>query len=399
MDLLQELRQNRMGRFQLTTLAVALTLIIIDGFDVAIMSYAAPSIAREWGIQPVQLGLLLSSGLFGMAAGSIFLTPMADRYGRRKVALISLAVSFAGLTLSIFAVGPTTLLVCRIITGIGVGGMMANLIVLSSEYSSDKRRGTVIAVIAAGYPIGAALGGVVARPLIPEFGWRSIFVAASVISAILLVISLKKLPESVEYLVAKRPRNALQSINTLLTKMKVPPICELPILRDISQAEKGAISEILTKPIRFRSLSLWAGYACLVAAYYFVNTWTPQLIASTSDDDSLGVTVALIVNIGGIVGALLFGVFTIKFRIPKALTGLLIASAATYLLFGIAFDSGSMGTYIAFFLGLTTTGAVAGYYAYSPGLYSARARATGTGWTVGAGRLMSIVAPVLVGFL
>ncbi|HEY5881417.1 MAG TPA: MFS transporter [Nakamurella sp.] len=167
-----------MSRFQLVAIGIALALIILDGFDVAVMAYAAPALARDWHIDPVLLGFLLSGSLFGMAAGSIFLTPLADRIGRRNLTMLSLVIASIGMTLTVFSTGITDLLIYRIITGLGVGGMMANLIVLVSEYSSDKRRGSIIGVYAAGYPIGATIGGLVAAPLIPAMGWRSIFAVA-----------------------------------------------------------------------------------------------------------------------------------------------------------------------------------------------------------------------------
>ena len=136
-----DFRTAAMSRFQVMAVVIALVLIFIDGFDVAVMAYAAPSLSREWGIDPVMLGYLLSASLFGMAAGSIFLTPMADVIGRRKLTLASLVVISIGMTLSVFAPNEYVLLAWRVLTGLGVGGMMANLNVLVSEYSSDLRRG------------------------------------------------------------------------------------------------------------------------------------------------------------------------------------------------------------------------------------------------------------------
>src|SRR4249919_2487998 len=209
MDVLTQIRQSPMTRFQVMAVVIALTLILIDGFDVAVMAYAAPSLSRAWGLDPVTLGFLLSASLFGMAAGSIFLTPLADRIGRRKLALISLVIISIGMVLSVFAGDAVQLMAFRIITGIGVGGMMANLNVLVSEYSSDKRRGTIIGIYAAGYPIGATVGGLVAAPLIPVYGWHSVFIVGAALTVLMLAISWRFLPESLDYLLTRRPSGAL----------------------------------------------------------------------------------------------------------------------------------------------------------------------------------------------
>jgi benzoate transport len=398
MDLLVDIRRSPMTRFQVVTIAIALALIILDGIDVAVMAYAAPVLSREWGTEQVTLGLLLSGGLFGMAAGSIFLTPLADKIGRRALTIISLSIAGAGMCLSVFAVGPTDLLIYRIITGVGVGGMIANLIVLVSEYSSDKRRGSIIGVYAAGYPIGATLGGVIAAPLLPVFGWRSVFVVGATLTVLLLVVSIRLLPESLDFLLTRRPANALATTNAILTRMNRPVVAELPLV-DHPARPSGAAREILTKPIRFRTAMLWIGYACLVGAYYFVNTWTPKIIATASGNDSLGVTVGVIANAGGIIGCLVFGALTLRFAARRLLVIMLTLSALTYIAFGLMFQTISVAIAIALLLGILTTGAIAGFYAYTPEVYSTRVRATGMGWMIGVGRLMSIVAPILVGIL
>jgi benzoate transport len=398
MDVLTEFRRSPMTRFQLMAVVIALTLILIDGFDVAVMAYAAPSLSRVWGVDPVTLGFLLSASLFGMAAGSIFLTPLADKIGRRRLALVSLVIISIGMILSIFSANPAQLMTFRVITGLGVGGMMANLNVLVSEYSSDKRRGTIIGIYAAGYPIGATIGGLVAAPLIPQLGWHSVFVVGAVLTVLMLLVSWRWLPESLDYLVTRRPVDALPKVNGILAKMGHPAIAALPAVADVDKSQ-GAVAEIMSRPVRFRTLMLWIGYACLVAAYYFANTWIPKIVSSTSGDDSLGVTMGVIANAGGILGCFIFSALAIKFRSRPLLVGSLGAAAVAYLLFGAIFSNISVAIVVALFLGILTTAGIAGFYAVAPDVYTARARATGIGWMIGLGRLVSIVAPIVVGYL
>ncbi|MEU6263595.1 MFS transporter [Saccharopolyspora shandongensis] len=398
MDLLSEIRQSRMSRFQVVAVAIALTLIMIDGFDVAVMSYVAPVLSREWDIDPVTLGFLLSATLFGMAAGSIFLTPLGDRIGRRKLTIISVVVISIGMVLSVFSTGTTELMIYRILTGLGVGGMMANLNVLVAEYASDKWRGSIIGIYAAGYPIGATVGGLVAAPLIPAYGWQAVFGIGAAFTVLMLVVSLRFLPESLDYLLTRRPARAQERINAILTKIGKAPVEQLPPVA-LAGEEKGAIQEVLTRPVRFRTLMLWIGYACLVAAYYFANTWTPKIMATASGDDSLGVTTGVIANAGGIIGCFIFSALAVKYRSQLLLVATLTGAAAAYLLFGTVFSQVALALALALFLGILTTAGIAGFYAISPGIYTAQARATGVGWMIGLGRLVSIVAPILVGYL
>lgn len=398
MDVLEEIRQSRMSRFQVMAVSIALALIMIDGFDVAVMAYAAPTLSREWGIDAVMLGFLLSASLFGMAAGSILLTPLADRIGRRKLTIISLVIISIGMILSVFSGGPMELMVWRVLTGLGVGGMMANLNVLVAEYASDARRGSIIGIYAAGYPIGATIGGLVAGPFIPLYGWQALFAVGALLTVLMLALSWKFFPESLDYLLTRRPPKALERINSILIKIGKTPVSALPPVA-VTLEQKSAIGEVMTRPVRFRTLMLWIGYACLVAAYYFANTWTPKIMATASGSDSIGVTTGVIANAGGILGCFIFSALAVKFRSQLLLVATLVGAAVAYLIFGLVFQQVGVAMVLALFLGILTTAGIAGFYATSPGVYTARARATGVGWMIGLGRLVSIVAPILVGYL
>lgn len=398
MDILTQIRSSAMSRFQVMAVAIALTLIMIDGFDVAVMAYAAPALSREWSIDPVTLGFLLSASLFGMAAGSIFLTPLADKIGRRRLTLIALVVISIGMVLSVFSTGTYQLLAFRVLTGLGVGGMMANLNVLVSEYSSNKRRGSIMGIYTAGYPIGATIGGLVAAPMIPQYGWQAIFAVGAALTVIMLAVSWFLLPESLDFLVTRRPEGALAKVNRILGKIGHAPLDALPAA-EAAGHQQSAIREVLTNPVRFRTLMLWTGYACLVAAYYFANTWTPKIMATASGDDSIGVTVGLVANAGGILGCFVFSGLAIRFRSRPLLVAALVGSAAAYIVFSLVFSQIGLALVLALMLGMLTTAGIAGFYATSPDVYTARARATGVGWMIGLGRLVSIVAPIMVGYM
>ncbi|MEW1982490.1 MFS transporter [Citricoccus sp. NPDC079358] len=398
MDVLQDIRRSRMTRFQVVAVTVALVMILLDGFDVAAMAYAAPSLSAEWGTEPVMLGYLLSASLFGMAAGSIFITPIADVIGRRWLAVGSMFVIAVGMGLSALATDEFMLLVFRLLTGLGVGGMMANLNVFVSEYASDARRGSIIGIYAAGYPIGATIGGVVAEPLITVFGWQALFLAGGVLSALMFVIALLFLPESLDFLFARQPKGALGKANRILARMNRPPLTALPELPKTVESRSG-IAEIFHGKVRFRTFMLWIGYACLVAAYYFANTWTPQIIAGASGEEALGIRTGTLANLGGIIGCFIFSALALRFRSNRLLFGALAGAAGAYVLFGVVFSVIPVAMGTAVLLGILTTAGIAGFYAVAPGVYTARARATGIGWMIGIGRLVSIVAPILVGYL
>ncbi|MGP6175329.1 MFS transporter [Corynebacterium sp. A21] len=401
-QVLAEVRKGRMSKFQVIAVTIALLLVILDGFEVGIMAFAAPQIQEQLAISPEILGYVLSASLFGMAIGSIFLTPLADRMGRRPLTLAMLVLIVVGMALTLTAPSAGMLILWRVVTGLGIGGMMANLNALVAEYSSDARRTTAIAIYAAGYPIGATIAGFLARPLIPEFGWHSMFIAGTILAAAGLILAWALLPESLDYLFARRPANALNRVNRILGRMHLAPLNELPDLEPAANDApegKGGIREVIALPnLRF-TLALWVGYGLLVASYYFANTWIPTILTNVSGDAQLGITMGIGANLGGVLGCFVFAALAIRFSGRHLLFLTLFAAAGAYLLFGLIFSIVPLAIAVGFVLGVLTTGAIAGFYAVAPTLYSVRARATGIGWMIGLGRLVSVAAPIIVGYV
>ena len=401
-EVLAEVRQGRMSRFQIIAVSIALLLVVLDGFEVGIMAFAAPQIQEQMAISSDVLGYVLSASLFGMAIGSIFLTPLADRFGRRPLTLAMLTLIVIGMALTITAQSAGMLIVWRVLTGLGIGGMMANLNALVAEYSSDTRRTTAIAIYAAGYPIGATVAGIVAGPLIPMFGWRSIFIVGTILAVGALVAAWALLPESLDYLLGRRPANALNRTNRILDRMHLEPLADLPLedrAGSDSAESKGAIREVLTPPVLRLTIALWVGYGLLTASYYFANTWIPTILTNASGDPQLGNIMGIGANLGGVLGCFIFAGLATRFSGRTLLYLTLFAAAGAYLLFGLIFNIVPVAVVVGFLLGMLTTAAIAGFYAVAPTIYSVRARASGIGWMIGLGRLVSVIAPIIVGYI
>src|SRR3984893_16721124 len=205
------LRDGPMSSFQIMVVVITTALNMIDGFDVLAISFTAPLIAKEWGVPPQTLGILLSAGLAGMALGSLFLSPLADLFGRRAVLIASTVILSLGMLASAVAGNVWELAASRLLTGIGVGGVLASGNTLLSEYSSDRWRDLSISSMVVGYPAGAILGGSISAYLIVAFGWRSAFIFGGVCSTILLPVLLY-LPESIDFILARHPKDALARV-------------------------------------------------------------------------------------------------------------------------------------------------------------------------------------------
>jgi MFS family permease len=258
-DIRRTLDEGEMSRFQWVAVAVCVMLIMLDGFDVLVMAFTAAPISAEWKLSGAQLGLLFSAGLFGMAAGSLFLAPWADRFGRQPVILLCLVVISAGMLGSAATQSALQLGLLRAITGVGIGGMLASVGVITAEYSSNKWRSTSVALQATGYPIGATIGGSIAAVLLGIHGWRSVFVFGGLVTAAMIIVVLWRLPESVDFLIARQPANALRKLNALLKQMQRPELAQLPA-RPVHETTAARASGPWQVSMRLRRSSIPRGY-------------------------------------------------------------------------------------------------------------------------------------------
>ncbi len=388
-----------MSRFQVLVVALCVTLNMLGGFDVLVMAFTASEVSREWSLSGAGLGVLLSAGLVGMAGGSLFVAPRADRFGRRAIILICLGVITVCMLASALAQAPSHLTALRALTGIGIGGILASLNVITSEYSSRRWRSTAISLQATGFPIGATIGGAVAAFLIPSYGWRSAFLFGAIGSGIMIPVVIRSLPESLDFLLARRPPDALQRLNDLLRRMSRPGVSQLPEPHAVEPADRRPSSRLFRGPAARSTPLIWSAFFLLMFGFYFVASWTPKLLVAAGLSTSQGVTGGVLLNLGGIAGGSLFGFLALRLPLKRLACVYLGGSAASMLLFG-AFGADLEAAFpIALVMGAFLFGSMIGLYAATPILYPAATRATGMGWAIGSGRFGAILAPVSAGLL
>ena len=175
-----------MGRLQVVAVTLCILLLAVDGFDVLSISFAAPGIAAEWGIDRAALGLVLSMELIGMGVGALVVGNVADRIGRRPTILLSLVIVSLGMALAATASGVTLLSVYRFATGIGIGGILASVNAMAAEFSNQRSRNLSVSLMAAGYPMGVIVGGSIASLLLANFDWRSVFLFGAIFVVIVI---------------------------------------------------------------------------------------------------------------------------------------------------------------------------------------------------------------------
>ncbi|WP_275628447.1 MFS transporter [Pseudomonas sp. 273] len=397
-DLRAALDQGPMNRFQWTAIGICILLNMIDGFDVLVMAFTAASVSAEWGLNGAQVGLLLSAGLFGMAAGSLFIAPRADRFGRRPLILFCLLLCGTGMLLSAFAQSPTQLALLRGFTGLGIGGILASSNVIAAEYANRRWRPLAVSLQSTGYALGATFGGLLAVWLIGHWGWRSVFLAGGVVSLAAIPLVLAGLPESLDFLLARRPANALARVNALAARLDLGQLDELPAAR-VRGAGGVAALQLLAPALRRSTLLIWLLFFLAMFGFYFIMSWTPKLLTAAGLTAQQGITGGVLLSFGGIFGAALVGALSARVPLPRVLQGFMLVTAVLLVLFLGSASSLAAALGLGLLIGVFVNGCIAGLYALSPQVYPADVRATGVGWAIGVGRLGAILSPTVAGLL
>jgi len=400
-DIRETINHGPMRRFQVMAIVICIALNMLDGFDVLAMAFSAAHLTADWKLSGKELGLLLSAGLFGMAAGSLFLAPWADRFGRRPLILFCLVTIALGMLWSALTHGVAEMAASRAVTGIGIGGMLASINVITAEYASDKWRSTCISLQATGYPIGATIGGAIAAFLLMHYGWRSVFLFGALVTAAMIPVVLARLPESLDFLVARRPADALDKLNALLLRMEREPVSVLPapIAREHEAEGRGALRSLFAGRLAADTLMLWASFFLIMFSFYFVLSWTPKLLVAAGLSAQQGITGGVLLNVGGIVGGTVFGVMSARVSLKALLWTCFVLTAALMACFGMYVDTLSIAFPVAMGIGAGIFGCMAGLYAFAPILYPAANRTTGMGWSIGMGRFGAVLAPIAAGVL
>ncbi|NUL44204.1 MFS transporter [Cellulosimicrobium funkei] len=398
-----------MSGYQWLIIGICTFLNALDGYDVLAMAFTATPVTEEFGLSGSELGFLLSAGLLGMAVGSLTLGPVADRIGRRNMTIVAVVVNAAGLFLSATANSAWELGIWRIVTGLGIGGILVGTNVISSEYANRTRRGLAVSIYAAGYGVGASLGGTTAVWVMDQFGWRSVFTLGGALTVVALILVVALMPESAAYLYNRRPARALEKVNVIARKVGQPPVKALPEgtgqtngpasgTDGASGAETG-IGALFNRRNRSVTILVWVAFFAVMFGFYFVNSWTPRLLNESGLTVNQGVIAGIMLTIGGTIGSLLFGVLTSRWSTRATLFWFTIGAAAAIVLFissaSIVWAVFALGVVV----GMLINGCIAGLYVLTPQSYAASVRSTGAGWAIGIGRAGAILAPMVTGGL
>jgi MFS transporter, AAHS family, 4-hydroxybenzoate transporter len=371
---------------------------VMDGFDSVIIGITAPAIARDLNIEINSFGPIFAAAQVGFMAGAFLSGPAADRWGRKLVLGLS-ALVFALATLSTVAADSyQTLLLVRLVTGIGLGGAATNFVALCSDFAPARLRATILAVLWAMIPGGNVVGGLVSAAMLPSHGWQLLYVIGGVVPAVAAGAILLLVPESPKFLVRNPGR--LAQAHAVLKRLRTnPPEAFVPPVREEGPSHSTPVAALFRGGNARVTGWIWlCAFMCWLMLLTVLSWMAPLM-------QQLGLPIArasLAVasnSAGAIVGALVLGPLMDRYdRYLICASSILVGAVATAITGMVAVSFAALAG-IAFVLGFTVGGASAGIMAIIATSYPTSMRATGLGWAIGIARIGSAVGPVAAGLL
>jgi len=395
------IEQQKRGGFIIRMMLVAWLVTFFDGFDQNVVAFAAPYLIAQLGFSDSMMSHVFGSGIAGSLIGGFLFGFVGDRVGRR-VAIILCSAMFGTLTVALaFVTDYGTFIAIRFLNGLALGGAIPLIWALTIEYVPRRFRSTAVTLIMLGYGLGVAVSGPLSVQLIPRFGWPSVFIfggGASLLSVGLLYLAL---PESLRFLATKGNRDA--AINRIVRKL-APEKADRPGTRYVLAGQEPAAraargpGSLFQGPLRLVTPLLWIGYAASSMTSYFFTTWGPLVFERIGLSREMSAYGSSLNSLCGAVGGLLLMRFTD--RIGAVSLALMPAIAVPFLLI-VGFGNVGPTAFVVLMasLMLFLGGSHYGVFAITGTFYPTTHRALGTGWASGMGKIGSIAAPYLGGWL
>jgi MFS transporter, AAHS family, vanillate permease len=389
--------KSPMTAMQVIIIALTVGLNGLDGFDVLSISYASPGIAAQWGIERGALGLVLVAELVGMAFGSILLGGVADKIGRRPLILGCLVFMALGMFMVTTTDSLVVLSTWRVVTGLGIGGMLAAINAVAAEFSNSRRQHLNVSIMSIGYPAVGAVAGTFASWLLRDHDWRAVFYFGCIMTTVFIPLVFFFVPESVHWLARKQPAGALERINRAMRKIGHSTVSALPQVSE--EVRKRSVSDIFRPGLIATTVIVAAAYFFHITTFYYILKWVPDIVVRMGFAASSAGGVLTWYMAGGATGGAIFGLLTLRWGLKPLTIGVLVLSTVMVIIFGqTPADLDKLGT-ICFFAGFCTNAGIVGLYAIFAHAYPTHVRATGTGFAIGVGRGGSVLAPAVAGFL
>jgi MFS transporter, AAHS family, 4-hydroxybenzoate transporter len=393
------LDERGLSPFQIKLIIWSFFIVLIDGYDIGAIAFAAPSLVRAWGVKPSDLGPVFSASLVGILFGSALFGWAGDRYGR-KMALVGSNLLFGVFTLAAaYSTSLEQMFWLRLLAGIGIGGVIPNVVAINAESAPRNLRAT-LAIIAVGcVPLGGAIPGFVAATLVPTHGWPIIFEIGGIAPIVIALAALVWMPESIKFMALHE--NQRHKMEQLIAQIR--PDFQLPanarfVIEDEIQSPGSNPVYLFRNGLELITPLTWLLFALNLMGFFFLLSWTPTLLTAAKLPPATAALAGAVLQVGGTVGSLAL-CWWLQKRGFLGISIMLVLAAPVVAAIGYAGLTSQTALLIATFCaGFLVLGVQSGINVLGAMIYPTSLRANGSGWQLGIGRIGSIVGP-LVGAL
>jgi MFS transporter, AAHS family, 4-hydroxybenzoate transporter len=393
------INSRRAGVVQYAIVVLCGLVMFLDGFDTQAISYMAPSIAKEWGLSKDLLGPIFSSALTGLMVGYLVVAPFSDRFGHRKLVILS-TFTFALLTFAtVYATNVRELIALRFVTGIALGSVIPSAIALTTEFSPARLRATFVLAIYCGFSLGFVAAGGVAAWSIPEYGWRSMLWIGSAAPLIVALLAFLYLPESMDFLIRTkaRPENVWRVVRRV--DGALPEQSPTHFVTE-QHERRSAVGSLFSTGRATGTLIIWLVFMLNLAEFYALQSWLPSILTNVGYALNTVALATTLTTVGGIVAAVAIGPAMDRIGPYGSLATVYLAGVLFVALFGFSIGGPSwLLLTTAFCAGFCISGGQKSVIALAAIFYPTPIRSTGVGWALGIGRLGGIGGPLLIGVL
>lgn len=395
--------EGKLTRFHGQLLLLTTLLTLLDGYDITAISFAAPELAKAWGIANLSaFAPVFAASLIGMLIGAPSLGWFGDRYGR-KPAIIFSCIVFGAFTLAMmWASSLQHIILLRFITGVGLGGLLPNASALNVEYAPSRHRATMIILMYVGTAFGGAIPGLIAASLVPGHGWQVLFLIGGALPLLAAIAAWIWLPESAKYLVFRGNRNqeVANLMNRLGSGVHATAADTFVVGHAGDRMPTAGVGALFRGGLKAATPLLWLLFVANLMGYFFLLSWTPLLLVGSNIPVAKAAIALSVFQIGGIVGGLSIARPMDRWGLSPVIVFFVLAVPVVGSI-GIIGSSGSelLLLLVVFFGGFFTLGVQLGLNAISAMIYPTHVRSLGAGWALGIGRLGSILGPLVGGAL
>ena len=388
-----------LSRNQWILVLLCFFIVAVDGMDVAIMGFLAPSILADWHLSRPAFGIVMGAAPIGLAVGAMVAGPSSDWWGRRRVLMGSVLGFGLCTVLTAYSSNVTEMAVLRFITGLGLGAAMPNTTTLLSEYVPEHRRSFLVATMFTGFNLGSAVVGFGAAALLPTQGWQSVLLMGGLLPLVMVPVLFAFLPESARFMVVRQ--FAPQQIAQVLARVCGTSLhgVQAFISGEPELKTKQPIATLFQPGFRLRTMTLWVTYFMGLLVIYLTTSWLPTMMKDAGMSIDRAANVTALFQLGGTVGALLVGWLMDRLSPNRVIASAYVLGAAALVALGFGGLTNSLIGMLVLTVGFFLSGAQTGLNGFAPGCYPTQARATGVSWMLGMGRLGSILGSSIGGVL